>query len=71
MNFALLTAIRSQGLRQWQLAARARVSESLVSKLINERDIPEKALAPAKKRIAQALGRRVDEIFPVHPHTTA
>lgn len=63
MNIALLTAIRAQGLRQWQVAVRAGVSETVLSKLINDRVSPNSKLAPAKKRIAHALGCRVEELF--------
>lgn len=64
MNLALLSAIRLRGLRQWQVAARAGLSESVLSRLINNRIHPAAIDLAHKRRIARVLGRPLGRLFP-------
>ena len=60
-NLRLWTAIRERGLRQYQLANLAQISETTLSKILNGRTRPEEYV---KIRIARALQMSVDELFP-------
>ena len=60
-NLRLWTAIRERGLRQYQLANLAQISETTLSKILNGRTKPAEYV---KIRIARALQMSVDELFP-------
>lgn len=65
MNIALLSAIRQSGLKQWELAQKARITESSLSRLLNERPMTVKHTARLKSAIAAALKRSVVDLFEV------
>lgn len=64
MNLNLLTEIRRQGLHQCELAQRAGVTESNLSRLIHGRPVPAKTAHQTKERLARALGVSVERLFP-------
>lgn len=60
-NTALKVAIVSSGHRQYVIAGRAGMNETLLSKIITGRTT---ATPEQKKALAKALGRRVQDLFP-------
>ena len=59
----LLAEIRRHGLRQFEVARKAGISESNLSRLINGRYIPNETARRLEKKVARALGRSVKKIF--------
>jgi transcriptional regulator with XRE-family HTH domain len=61
MNIKLLNAIKLSGLKQWQIARKANLSEVRLSKIVNESS---KEITESEKQfIAKALNLPVGELF--------
>ena len=60
-NLKLWTAIRERGLRQYQLANLAQISETTLSKILNGRTRPAEYV---RIRIARVLQMPQEELFP-------
>lgn len=63
VNIILLTEIHRQGLPQHELARRAKITESSLSRLIHERAMPDKTAREIQTKVADALGVSVDSLF--------
>lgn len=63
MNIKLITAIKLSGLKQWQVARKANLSEVRLSKIVNESS--RLITASEKKQIAIALGLPIEELFSI------
>ena len=64
MNMQLLTAIRKKGLRQWQVAEKAGITEPVLSRLLNERAMPDASAQSTMRKVARALGQSIERLFP-------
>lgn len=64
VNLILLTEIHRQGLPQHELARRAKITESSLSRLIHERAMPDKTARRIEKAVADVLRKNVVDLFP-------
>lgn len=64
VNIILLTEIHRQGLPQHELARRAKITESSLSRLIHERAMPDKTALRIEKSVAEVLRKDVVDLFP-------
>jgi transcriptional regulator with XRE-family HTH domain len=68
LNLALKTAILASGKQQKRIARDTRIDETTLSHIVRGR---REATEKEREKLARALGRRIDELFPSQPEPEA